>query len=241
MILSRAGVAEQRLHTLPNPVFPFGPLTEPQTARQKLQKIRGIETGSRLLIYPVRGIRRKNLGEMLLWSAIGRDNLICATTLPPQNPIEKTSYDDWKFLSHRLSLPCEWELGTESELAFSDILTAADAILTTSLAEGFGMVFLEAWLAGKPLFGRDLPEITRDFKQVGVWYPDLSSSLLIPTEHLDLDAVRHSFLSSYRNTLEQFAAPLPHDGKLNEEFQSLVARDVIDFAILDRSQQARRD
>ena len=37
----------------------------------------------------------------------------------------------------------------------------------TSLAEGFGMVFLESWLAECPLLGRDLPEITRDFVEAG--------------------------------------------------------------------------
>lgn len=237
-ILAKAGVAEERLHLLPNPVFPFEKLPAQQSARENLQQVRQIDTGKRLLVYPVRGIRRKNLGEMLFWSALGQGHLICATTLPPQNPIEKTSYDFWKNLSQELKLPCEWELGTESELAFVDILAAADAILTTSLAEGFGMVFLEAWLAGKPLFGRDLPEITLDFKQVGVWYPDLSSSLLIPVECLDLNAVRVSFLSSYRETLKQFAAPIPAGKSLDEQFESLIARDAVDFAILDRSQQA---
>jgi hypothetical protein len=100
------------------------------------------------------------------------------------------------------------------------------------------MVFLEAWLAGKPLFGRDLPEITLDFKQAGVWYPDLSSSFLIPKACVDLNAVRKSLLTNYRDVLQQFAVPIPSDGELEREFEALVTYDSLDFAILDRSQQA---
>ena len=48
-------------------------------------------------------------------------------------------------------------MGAPGGLEFFENLAAADAVATTSLAEGFGMVFLEAWLAGRPLVGRDLP------------------------------------------------------------------------------------
>ena len=39
----------------------------------------------------------------------------------------------------------------------------AKAIVSTSVAEGFGLGFLEPWIFGKGLCGRDIPEITSDF------------------------------------------------------------------------------
>jgi len=173
----------------------------------------------------------------LLWSAVGQGELICALTLPPANPLEKKSYDEWKSLAERLQLPCLWEIGTNSELSFVENISAADQIMTTSVAEGFGMVFLEAWLAGRPLCGRDLPEITRDFKQVGLWYPQLAANFLIPTTCLDLEVVRKDFLKLYQETLTEFGLSAPEWSTLEAEFEALIAGDAIDFAILPRDHQ----
>ncbi len=51
---------------------------------------------------------------------------------------------------------------------FHALLTAAHALVTTSVAEGFGLAFLEPWLANRPLFGRKLPEVTEGNKKAGV-------------------------------------------------------------------------
>lgn len=48
------------------------------------------------------------------------------------------------------------------------LFCAAHAILTTSKQEGFGYAFLEGWLAGKLVVGRDIPEVTADFKAAGM-------------------------------------------------------------------------
>jgi len=236
-VLGKVGLKEDCLHLLPNPVFAFDSLPDHKSARSKVNDVLGISSQQRLLVYPVRGIRRKNVGEMLLWSAVGQGELICALTLPPANPLEKKSYDEWKSLAERLQLPCLWEIGTNSELSFVENISAADQIMTTSVAEGFGMVFLEAWLAGRPLCGRDLPEITRDFKQVGLWYPQLAANFLIPTTCLDLEVVRKDFLKLYQETLTEFGLSAPEWSTLEAEFEALIAGDAIDFAILPRDHQ----
>ena len=43
------------------------------------------------------------------------------------------------------------------------MVACSEAIVTTSVAEGFGLGFLEPWVFGKSLCGRNLPEITGDF------------------------------------------------------------------------------
>src|SRR5690606_9606678 len=124
-------------------------------------------------------------GEVLLWSALGKDNAFFAVSLPTLNPAEQTQYRKWKQMASDLQLPFIFELGAQGGLEFRESLGAADRILTTSLAEGFGMVFLEAWLAGRPLVGRDLPEITGDFKEAGLDLQALHPVLQVPAELVD--------------------------------------------------------
>jgi glycosyltransferase involved in cell wall biosynthesis len=44
----------------------------------------------------------------------------------------------------------------------------AHAVLTTSKVEGFGYTFVEGWLCGKPVIGRDIPGVTQDFVAAGM-------------------------------------------------------------------------
>ncbi|MEO1496027.1 MAG: HAD family hydrolase [Planctomycetota bacterium] len=190
-VLGDAGVVAERLHALPNPVAEFGAMPSTAEAKARVFPVLGLPPEARLLVYPVRGIRRKNLGEMLLLAAMAPEGTYFAVTLRPKNPVEAASFDRWRDLAERLELPCRFDTGGPVsdggyEIGFQDALAAADAILTTSVAEGFGMVFLEAWLAGKPLIGRDLPEITREFKAAGMTFSGLWTELRAP-EHLDAD------------------------------------------------------
>lgn len=181
-ILRAAGIPDERLHTLPNPVHEFGSMLSPEVAKTKVYPLLGLPPTGRLIVYPVRGIRRKNLGEMLLLAALAPEGTYFAVTLAPKNPIERASFDRWKYLAEELDLPCLFDTGGAYSCDFNETLAAADAILTTSVAEGFGMVFLEAWLVGKPLVGRDLPEITREFKAAGIIFDGLIDSITCPPD-----------------------------------------------------------
>ena len=193
VILEGAGVPPERLHTLPNPIAEFGEMPAQDEARSRVFPLLDLSAGSRLIVYPVRGIRRKNLGEMLLLAALAPEGTYFALTLAPKNPVEAVSFNRWRQLAEELELPCLFNSGGPKEedgygCDFKETLAAADAILTTSVAEGFGMVFLEAWLAGKPLIGRDLPEITREFKAAGLSFNGLWEELLLPSNTFDASA-----------------------------------------------------
>lgn len=193
-ILRDAGVDAGRLHTLPNPVAEFAGMPAALEAKARVYVALGLPAKARLIVYPVRGIRRKNLGEMLLLAALAPEETYFAVTLRPKNPAEAESFDRWRRLAESLDLPCLFDTGSPREEGgygcdFQETLAAADAILTTSIAEGFGMVFLEAWLAGKPLIGRDLPEITREFKAAGMRFDGMWDELRAPA-NLDEDFAR---------------------------------------------------
>jgi len=238
-VLRSTGVPTDQLHSLPNPVAGFGRLPSKEEARSKVaERFEGTEKGHYVL-YPVRGIRRKNLGEALLWSAVAEPGTHFAVTQPPLNPIERPSYDFWKGLAADLSLPFLFEVGKAKGLTYQDNVAAADAVFTTSVAEGFGMVFLEPWLAGRPLIGRNLPEITADYVKVGVNLDTLYTRLGVPLDWVGRSAFSAMLEETYRRVLADFAQPQPSAEQFNRDVESLVRDGTVDFASLAPSLQCQ--
>ncbi len=242
-VLSGAGVPSDRLHVLPNPVEELGMLPDAAAARKKLERLFGVPTDASFIVYPVRGIRRKNLGEALFWSQLaasigGRRNAWFGFTLPPLNPLEQPAYRFWKEAASDLRLPCVFEIGATDGLLFAEVLAAADKLLTTSVAEGFGMVFLESWLAGRPLVGRDLPEITADFRRQGLRLEHLGRSLCVPVVRtVGADRFVASFVESYRRVLGEYGRPESSAETLQAQVERLIGDGEVDFAYLPRALQ----
>lgn len=225
--LCEAGMPESHVHLLPNAID-IGNTDTIQTAPQK--------ESERLFIYPTRALRRKNLGEFLLWSTLARKGDRFATTLAPTSPADRSFYQQWIALARRLKLPVTFEIGRNSPMPFFDLLASATAIITTSLAEGFGLTFLEPWLAGRPLAGRDLPEITSDFKNHFVRFEGLYRHLLIPSDWIDMDVFRRKIKAGYSLWLSVYKRP---EAKQAAErvFKTAVQGDQIDFGRLDEALQ----
>jgi glycosyltransferase involved in cell wall biosynthesis len=231
-ILSTAGVDPAQLHVLPNAVGDLGGLPSRQAARQELHRVCGIPPHRPLLLYPVRGIRRKNLGEALMWSSLAGDRGYVGMTLAPATPAEIPSYQRWKSLAASWGLPMVFELGNGSGLSYADNLAAADRMLTTSVAEGFGLVFLESWLAGKSLAGRDLPEITSDFVAAGLRLDELDSRLVVPLDWVGSSRWQRAFQQAYAETLARFGRPGPSPAVFRDALDELSRDGWVDFAAL---------
>ncbi|MHC4405721.1 MAG: glycosyltransferase family protein [Planctomycetota bacterium] len=234
-ILRAAGVSDDCLHLLPNPTPALERLPSRGGARDRLQEQFAVGHNDRFVLYPVRCIRRKNVGEALLYSKLAPPATVVGLTLPPMNPAEKPIQAAWKSLSAELDLPCRFEVGAPGGLTFTENLAASDLILTTSVAEGFGMVFLESWLAGRRLIGRDLPEITSDFVRAGICLDQLEHRLLVPVEWIGEAPLCEALREAYRATLEAFGKTLP--GGLAEGSNAKVHDGLVDFADLDESFQ----
>ncbi len=234
-ILRSAGVAEETLHWLPNPIPERDHLPPASWARRRLAEKLGVAEHQRLLLYPVRCIRRKNLGEALLYAALAPPDTVVGLTLPPRNPAEVPVYQAWKRLAGELDLRCRFELGVRGVLTFAENLAAADMFCTTSVAEGFGMVFLESWLAGRPLLGRNLPEITCDFTKLGIRLDWLGPQLRVPVEWTGVDTFRRTILAAFRRTLEAYGCDEPEN--LPELLRARTQDGLVDFADLDETLQ----
>ncbi len=232
-IFVRSGVASERLHLLPNSVADFTRFPDRREARQAVGRKLEISDRQMLVTYPVRGIRRKNLGEMLLLSALDPREAIYAVTLGPLNPLEAESFSHWRHLAQELRLPCRFDVGGKAGLDYSTILAATDCMLTTSVAEGFGMVFLEAWLTGCPLVGRNLPEITADFSAAGIGLEMLYDELRVPLLIVDRKTVRERLINTYHSVCASYNQPPIEPVALHRQLDQLMGDECVDFAFLD--------
>lgn len=233
-ILREAGVAQERLHLLPNPAPALGPMPSQEAARAKLARLHRVDPSGRLLLYPVRAIRRKNIGEAMFCALLAGGDTVLGIGLPALSATEKPVYEAWKGVAHELDLPCRFELGAGG-MTFLENLAAADAILTTSVAEGFGMVFLESWLAGRPLVGRDLPEVTADFRRRGLRLDGLWTRLGVPIDAVGYDRYLRTAVEQYRRAAAAYGEAVPTD--LDDQLAGKIEDGWIDFADLDEAMQ----
>lgn len=172
--LQQADIPISKILYLPNAIDLPQPIP-PQEASNTLRETFHLDQQLPIFLYPVRVIRRKNIAELILFSCIFREKGYWMATQAPQNPEELPAYLDWKEFCHQNEIPLLFEVG--QKLDFNLLMSGADIIITTSISEGFGMTFLEPWLYSKPVVGRDLPEITKDFKATGIQFPFLYQEL----------------------------------------------------------------
>ena len=224
--LRQAGLPADRLHDLPNAVWVAGgDEADPGPAGD-------------LLVYPTRAIRRKNLGEFLYWAAGAEPGQRFAVTLAPRNPAARAVYDRWVHLSRDLGLPVAFEVGAGASRRFADIVRSARAAVTTSVAEGFGLAFLEPWLLGRPVVGRDLPEITGAFTGAGIRLDGLYARCEVPLDEVDLPGLRERLEHALRATGAAYRRP-PPEGAGDRALASMIRNGRIDFGRLDEEEQER--
>ena len=224
-ILLAAGFPPERVHYLPNAVAPF---YKPSGG--------GAAPGGRLFLYPTRAIRRKNLGEFLLWAAVAEKGDRFAVTLAPQNPTGRPVYDGWVTFASNYQLPVAFEVGLRQGAPYERWIQHAHALATTSVAEGFGLAFLECWLARRPLVGRDLPEITADFQDAGIRLEELYQALLVPPDWVDAAQWRSAVDVELRSTRQAYGRTTTSqdvDAATNSQYH----QGALDFGALDESMQ----
>ena len=203
-LLVSAGVPADQCTLLPNAVDPsFLPTGSHSPA--------GALTGP-LVLYPVRGIRRKNLGEFCLLASLAPQGSAFALSLQPENPQAKPDYDRWVDVGGELDLPLSLGVvGTsppcpEAGSSYGDWIKHATHLMTTSVSEGFGLTFLEALALGKPLIGRDLPEITSDFATPP---GSLYQKLLIPSAWVNELLLREHLRNALQRSYRCYGAAVP--------------------------------
>jgi hypothetical protein len=220
-ILLKAGLKANGLHLLANEVndIPFRKIPRPT---------------ENLVVYPVRAIRRKNVGEAILLSLFFKNTARLGITLPPNSPVDIRTYDRWKRFSKEFHLPVSFDVGVKHD--FSELISASHFLISTSISEGFGFSFLEPWTAKKLLWGRDLPDVTADFKKIGIGLNQLYQQLRVPLsiEHKERFSIQ--WKTCVADNCRLFGLPVDRS-VLDKAFDHMTADNCVDFGLLNESFQ----
>ena len=178
--LEKYRVKKERILWLPNPVTFETKMDTSKKAAYKNEICRALnlEENKLLVTYPVRVIKRKNIGEFILLSVLFKNQAEFVVTQPPKNPVEVELYKKWLDFVRSQKIQVVFEAG--NKVSFEKLLIASDFCITTSYQEGFGMVYLEPWLLNTPVTGRDINFLTSDFKNDGLDFPALYNEINIP-------------------------------------------------------------
>lgn len=181
------------------------------------------------VLYPVRAIRRKNLGEAILLARFFPPGHRLAITQPPNSAADMPAYRAWKRFAAERSLNVDFEQGCKRD--FGELVGGAQSIVTTSVTEGFGFAFLEPWSAGKMLWGRHLAAPCDDFTAAGVDLSALYGRIDVRLAWFDAAAFRRRWRSAVHAGARAYgfvAAPDDVDAALVR----MTGREVVDFGLL---------
>lgn len=133
-------------------------------------------------LLPCRTLRRKNIAEALLLTRWLRSEAWLVVTGAASSTDESPYFRALECAAHKR----HWRLrlgvlaGDESRKpGVADLLAASEAVLLTSIQEGFGLPYLEAAAAQRPLIARRLPNIAPDLNRFGFRFPQAYEEILV--------------------------------------------------------------
>jgi glycosyltransferase involved in cell wall biosynthesis len=170
--LAARGIPHGKIRVLPNPVddeFFIQPCrrdARPVIAAYAREHGYRFDPRQPFLLSPMKVMERKNNAEAVaLIAQLPGWQLVIS--LDATSPRDRVYSDRLKRRIRREKLPVVIGVGQVFENPLP-LFHTAHAILTTSKQEGFGYAFLEGWLSGKMVVGRDIPEVTQDFIAAGM-------------------------------------------------------------------------
>jgi FMN phosphatase YigB (HAD superfamily) len=223
-VFLEAGLPESMASLVVNPITPT---TSPGQTH----------SGSPLVFAPIRAIRRKNIGELVLLSALAPEGARFAISRAPLDPDAKFIHEKWKRFADCERLPIRFDVSDRIPPhpdAGSDFLSwvkHSTHWVTTSISEGFGLPFLESIAHQKPLLGRSIPSLMEDHLKHGLRLGDLYDQLLIPAEWVDLTILKDHLVTTLERSYRAYQRPINRE--ISETaFDSLVHGDWLDFGNL---------
>jgi glycosyltransferase involved in cell wall biosynthesis len=199
---------------LPNPVEPMAqpPSGRVEVARAWLREL--LCDNSPVWLLPCRLLRRKNIAEALLLTRWLRPGAWLVTTGDVSSAEEQAYADTLAAAAHMHG----WRLrlgilqGDESlKPSVPELLAASEAVLLTSLQEGFGLPFLEAAAARRPLLARELPNIAPDLATFGFKFPQCYREVRVDPSLFDWRGERERqarLLAEWKRLMPRVAAKL---------------------------------
>ncbi len=222
-ILLRSGLKPEGIHRVFNTVTPFVKPEEDVIPEN-------------FVIYPVRAIRRKNIGEALLVSHFFRNSETLAITRSPNSSADIQSFEGWKRYAAENRFNTVFDASSSRD--FSELVRFARFVITTSITEGFGFSFLEPWTARKALWGRKIPDICKDFEINGIDLGRLYRRLTVPVEWFGKEEFYKVWKSSLQKNCAVFNSPVDLKD-IDRAFAGIIQNECIDFGLLDERFQKK--
>jgi glycosyltransferase involved in cell wall biosynthesis len=219
--LINARIPADRIAYLPNPVS-IPNLSDRQNkkkCREQIIKSLKLDSDKYVITYPVRVIRRKNIGELILISELFGKEAQFLVTLEPKNPIEVEFYDQWIHFCRNNHLDNIF-FEVNHKVDFDTLMKGSDFCITTSIREGFGMTYMEPWLYDTPVVGRNIDYITRDFIETGMIFPNLYDKIYIDSHDKDFKELtmqeQMEVIMNTRNSSSEGEKILANNNDLNK-------------------------
>jgi hypothetical protein len=216
----------------------------------------------KILLSPIKVIRRKNVIESILLLLKLNAERDCYQLLLTLNAHSETDIAYSQAIvdcvkqqglpvtigyGHQLAGPTARIIdGQVKAYGLIDLMALSDAIITTSIQEGFGYVFHEAWLTGKAVLGRNIKMVTSDFIEQGMQLDHLYEHLLIPQRWLgdQWEAMVDSYIRKISQLREEAGLDAIESDQLSlvirqaKQFQQRDGQEaMIDFADCDQHMQ----
>lgn len=156
------------------------------------------DENKQLAYYPVRLIPRKNIYEAILVSCIFFNSLlITGPSGNSPNDVLRFRKLDGFVKKNRLPVMTDVITGCDLQnrkMLIETLMLAADYIVSTSVAEGFGYALFEPWIQHKMLIGR---KITGYIMPEGWDHDSMYSFLPVPVKWIDINRVRKEYDTYY--------------------------------------------
>lgn len=195
-----------------------------------------------LLLYPIRTIRRKNVLEAGLIAALLPEPANLVVTLPGVSHQEK-NYSAMVEHAYREGLIRGlWGIGRrldEAGISFVELQGGADAIVSSSVQEGFGFQYIAPLLLGIPLIARRL-NILGDVEPLHASRPHvLYDEVRVPMTGPTLSGPQALLRFRYTERLDRLRSDLPDPvvDRLETELDALLGGTTIEFSYLPAEMQ----
>jgi hypothetical protein len=249
VILKKAGIPAEKVFLLNNPVeddtTAIPPFTKSTGKSLKNRFFTYYETTfprvdpeARLLFYPVRTIRRKNALEAGLTAAISEYPVNLILSLPGTSEQERAYSDVCERSFKKGLIPGIWGSGTSDSPevpGYPQMLQLCDLIVSSSVQEGFGYLFINSVQLGIPLVARDL-DILDGIRQ---FFPpehcSFYSTLKIPIENNEADRLRRKYFKKLK-AVSCYISEAASD-KIRAQIERFGADGLLDFSFLPVEEQ----
>ncbi len=190
-------------------------------------------------LMPVRLIRRKNALEAFFIRIFDPEVQVLITLDANSDP-EYPYANAVKNVLKKESAPGMVGFGAQlvgKVFSLDDIIYCSKAIVTTSLMEGFGFSFLEGPIRGKPVVGRNLPHVTKDFGSLGLPLDDLYDSIVVPVGNKTRKALKTRFRKFARDYGQMVGIGEGSIDKYMDAVDKIYENEAVDFGFLDLTTQ----